>query len=87
MSAVARDQQALVRDVKRAGIEGSIELLLEVAAGAVPGGIGTEIRRDILPLFGGHIDLDEPAAAAAGAVADAINDVWILGIGRDDAKF
>ena len=35
MSAVARDEEALVRNVESAGLKGNVELLLEVAAGDV----------------------------------------------------
>ena len=87
MGAVARDQQALIGNVESAGIEGDVELLLEVAAGGVLGGISAEVGRDVLPLSGRHIDFDQAAAAAARAVADAVDDVGIFGIGRDDAEF
>ena len=81
MGAVARDQQALVGNVESAGIEGDVEFLLEIAAGVVFGGISSEVGRDVLPLAGRHIDLDQAAAASARAIANAIDDVWIFGIG------
>ena len=81
MGAVARDQQALVGNVESAGIERDVELLLEIAAGVVFVCIGSEVGRDVLPLAGGHIDLDEAAAAAARAVSNAIDDVRIFRIG------
>ena len=86
VGAVARDQQALVGNIESAGIEGEVELLLEVATGSVLGGVRAEVGRDVLPLAGRHIDFDQAAAAAAGTIANAIDDVWILGIGRDHAE-
>ena len=49
--------------------------------------IGSEVGRDVLPLAGGHIDLDEAAAAAARTISNAIDDVWIFRIGSIDAEF
>src|SRR5580658_7624771 len=86
LGSVARDQQALVGDVESAGFKGDVELLLEVPAGGVLFGIRAEVGRDVLPLPGGHIDLDEAAAASARAVADAVDDVGVFGVGRDDAE-
>src|ERR1700677_2983353 len=87
MGAVARDQKALVGNGESAGGERAGEFFLEIAAGAVSVGIGSEVGRDVLPLTAGHIDLDEAAAAASRTVSNAIDDVGIFGIGSIDAEF
>jgi len=81
LGAVARDEQALVGDVESGGLEGDVELLLKIPAPCVLGGINAEVRRDVLPLSGRHIDFDQAAATSARAVADTVDDVWILGSG------
>src|SRR6185437_12626381 len=83
---VAGDHDALVANVHGVGIEGSIKALPGVAAGAVFAGVGAEVGGDVLPLAGLHVDLDEAAAAAAGAVADAVEDVGVERIGFDGAE-
>ena len=87
MGAVARNQKALVGDVESAGIEREVEFFLEIAPGVVFVSIGSEVGRDVLPLAGGHIDLDEAAAAASRTISNAIDDVGIFRIGRIDAEF
>ena len=87
MGAIARDQKALVGNVESAGIEREVEFFLEIAPGVVFVRIGSEVGRDVLPLAGGHIDLDEAAAAASRTISNAIDDVWIFRIGRIDAEF
>jgi len=86
VSAVVRDKQTLVGDVECTRIEGEVKLLLEVATRDILDGIGTEVRRDVLPLPCRHVDFDHAAAASTRTVANAINDVRILGVGRVDAN-
>src|SRR5580658_5730247 len=87
MGAVARDQKALIGNVKSAGFERDVEFFLEIAAGAIFVGIGSEVGRDVLPLAAGHIDLDEAAAAASRTISNTIDDVGIFRIGSIDAEF
>src|SRR5215469_5692481 len=87
MGAIARDQKALVGNVESARIECDVEFFLEIAPGVVFVYIGSEVGRDVLPLAGGHIDLDEPAAAASRTIANAVDDVWIFRIGSIEAEF
>src|SRR6185437_1863610 len=57
-----------------------------VATGAVLGGVSAEIGGDVFPLPGLHIDFDQAAAAPAGAVANAVENVGVERIGLDGAE-
>ena len=86
LRAVARDEQALIPDVHRRRLERGVEALPEIARRAVLRRVGAEIRRDVPPLPGRHVDLDEGAPALPRAVSDAVEDLRVERIGRDRAE-
>src|SRR5436190_10416463 len=85
LGAVTRYEDAVVTDVQRLWIEGSVKTFPEITGLGVQVSVRAEIWRDVAPLSGREIDLDQTISLPQ-AVADAIHRCGLERIGHDRAE-
>src|SRR5439155_9123658 len=85
LRAVTRYENAVIADIQRLRLERGVEPLREIASCGIQAGVRAEIWRDVSPLPGREIDLDQPVALAY-AIAHPVNRRGLERIGHDSTE-
>src|SRR5439155_10240003 len=83
--AVTRYENAVIADVQRLQIKRGVEPFPEISACDIQVCVSSEVRRNVAPLSGREIDLDQPVALS-GAIAHTVHSCGLERIRYDGSE-